>query len=393
MAVEFELANRLKRLPPYLFAEIDKTKRELLRKGKSLIDLGVGDPDHATPQHIIDKLAAAAKDPRHHRYALDAGMPELRQAIARWYFERFDVRLDPATEVLPLLGSKEGIGHVPLAFVNNHDVVFVPDPAYPVYQSGAIFAGAEIYYMPLFEKNGYLPCFDDIDPQIAHRAKMMFINYPNNPTAAVGDLEFFKRAVEFASDYGLIVCHDGAYTEVAFDGYQPPSFLQVPGAKEVGIEFHSLSKTYNMTGWRIGFAVGNARVIAGLARVKANLDSGIFQAIQVSGIEALTGPQDFRKDLTAVYQERRDILIDGLTELGWKVKKPKATFYVWVNVPPGFTSSELTRILLERAGIVVTPGNGFGKMGEGYVRMTLTTPKENLQEALHRIRKMHDEWR
>ncbi len=393
MTVEFEQALRLKRLPPYLFAEIDKAKRELRRQGKDLIDLGVGDPDHATPQHIIDKLALAAQDPQHHRYALDMGMPELRVAIAQWYQSRFGVKLDPATEVLPLLGSKEGIGHVPLAFVNNHDVVLVPDPAYPVYQSGSIFAGAEIYYMPLLEKNQFLPDFDSIDPQIAKRAKMMFLNYPNNPTAAVADLDFFKRAVEFAEEHGVIVCHDGAYTEIAFDGYNPPSFLQAQGAKEVGIEFHSLSKTFNMTGWRIGFAVGNAKIIEGLSRVKANLDSGIFQAIQISGIEALTGPQAFRNDLINVYQERRDLLCDGLGALGWKVHKPKATFYVWANVPPGFTSAELAKSLLERAHIVVTPGNGFGKSGEGYVRMTLTTPKENLQEALRRIKKMHDEWK
>ena len=393
MAIDFELANRLHRLPPYLFAEIDKTKRELRKQGKDLIDLGVGDPDHATPKHIIEELAKAAEDPKHHRYALDLGMPELREAIAQWYLKRFDVRLDPTTEVLPLIGSKEGIGHVPLAFVNHHDIVLVPDPAYPVYQSGSILAGAEIYYMPLLEKDDFLPDLDSIDTQIARRAKMMFLNYPNNPTAATADLGFFRKVVDFATEYQVIVCHDGAYTEVAFDGYNPPSFLQAEGAKEVGIEFHSLSKTYNMTGWRIGFAVGNAKVIAGLSKVKANLDSGIFQAIQVSGIQALTGPQGFRQELTRVYQERRDILIDGLEALGWKVRKPKATFYVWVNVPPGFTSAEMAKALLLRAGIVVTPGNGFGKMGEGYLRMTLTTPKENIQEALRRIKKMHDEWR
>ena len=393
MDVDFEVANRLKRLPPYLFAELDKTKRALIKQGKQLIDLGVGDPDHATPSHIIQKLAEAAEDPQHHRYALDFGMPQLREAIAAWYWKRFAVKLDPMTEVLPLLGSKEGIGHIPLAFVNHHDVVLVPDPAYPVYQSGSIFAGAEIYYMPLLEKNDFLPDLDAIDPQIAHRAKMMFLNYPNNPTAAVAGLDFFKSAVEFASQYGIIVCHDGAYSEIAFDGYRPPSFLQAEGAKEVGVEFHSLSKTYNMTGWRIGFAVGNAKVIAGLSRVKSNLDSGIFQAVQVAGVEALTGPQDFLGELTRVYQERRDLLTDGLAALGWKVRKPKASFYVWANVPPGFTSNELTNALLQRAGIVVTPGNGFGRMGEGYIRMTLTTPKENIQEALARIKKMHDEWR
>ena len=390
---DFDLAVRLKRLPPYLFAELDKTKRELLKQGKQLIDLGVGDPDHATPKHIIQKLGAAAQDPQHHHYALNFGMSQLREAIAQWYANRFNVKLDPVTEVLPLLGSKEGLGHIPLAFVNNHDVVLVPDPAYPVYQGGSILAGAEIYYMPLLEKNDFLADLDSIDPQIAHRAKMMFLNYPNNPTAAIADVDYFRTVVEFASQYGIIVCHDGAYSEIAFDGYRPFSFLQVDGAKEVGVEFHSLSKTYNMTGWRVGFAVGNAKVIEGLSRVKSNLDSGIFQAIQLAGVEALTGPQGFLQDLIAVYQERRDLLTDGLAALGWRVRKPKATFYVWANVPPGFTSSELTRVLLDRAGIVVTPGNGFGKMGEGYIRMTLTTPKENIQEALRRMKKMHEEWK
>ncbi len=393
MTVEFELANRLHRLPPYLFAEIDKTKRELRKQGKQLIDLGVGDPDRSTPKHIIEKLTEAAKDPQNHRYALDMGLPQLREAIAQWYLRRFNVRLDPVTEVLPLIGSKEGIGHIPMAFVNNHDVVLVPDPAYPVYQGGSIFAGAEIYYMPLLEKKDFLPDLDAIDTQIARRAKMMFLNYPNNPTSAIAGTDYFKKVVEFASEYGIIVCHDAAYTEIAFDGYRPPSFLEVEGAKEIGVEFHSLSKTYNMTGWRVGFAVGNAKILEGLSRVKSNLDSGIFQAVQLASVEALTGSQDFLQELTRVYQERRDLLVDGLAALGWNVRRPKATFYVWITVPPGFTSSELTRALLQRAGIVVTPGNGFGKMGEGYIRMTLTTPKENIQEALVRIKKMHDEWR
>jgi LL-diaminopimelate aminotransferase len=393
LVAEIQFADRLKELPPYLFAEIDKAKRRLREQGKDIIDLGVGDPDHATPKHIIEELTKAAADPRHHGYALDYGMPALREAIAGWYQTRFGVTLDPKTEVLPLIGSKEGIGHVPLAFVNHHDVVLVPDPAYPVYQSGAIFAGGEIYTMPLLEKNDFLPDLDAIDPQIARRAKMMFLNYPNNPTAASASVDFFTKVVDFASQYGVIVCHDGAYTEIAFDGYSPPSFLQASGAKDIGIEFHSLSKTYNMTGWRIGFAVGNAKILAGLSKVKSNLDSGIFQAIQVSGIQALTGPQGFRMELINVYQERRDILVDGLNSLGWKVRKPQSTFYCWINVPPGFTSTELTKVLLEKAHIVVTPGNGFGKTGEGYIRMTLTTPKENLREALRRIQKMHEEWK
>ncbi|MFC2149466.1 LL-diaminopimelate aminotransferase [Candidatus Auribacterota bacterium] len=393
MAVKIEVANRLKRLPPYLFVEIDKAKRELVAKGKDIIDLGVGDPDHATPEHIIKKLSEAALDPKHHKYALDSGMIELREAIVHWYGKRFGVKLDPENEVLPLIGSKEGIAHIPLAFVNNHDVVLVPDPSYPVYQSGAIFAGAEIYYMPMLEKNGFLPDLDAIDYQIAARAKMMFLNFPNNPTAAICDVDYFKKVVKFAKENNIIVCHDGAYSEIAFDGYSPPSFLEAPGAKDVGIEFHSLSKTFNMTGWRIGFAVGNRDIIAGLSRVKGNLDSGIFMPIQISGIEALTGPQDFRGELIKIYQERRDVLVNGLESLGWHVRKPKASFYIWANVPPGYTSSELAKTLLEKANVVVTPGNGFGKCGEGYIRMTITMPKERLEEAVHRIKKMHDDWK
>jgi LL-diaminopimelate aminotransferase len=393
MGIKFEVANRLKRLPPYLFAEIDKKKRELIKQGKDIIDLGVGDPDQPTPKHIIEALARAAQDPRNHQYALDAGMPEFKNAIAKWYDRRFGVKLDPEKEILPLIGSKEGIGHIPLAFVNNHDVVLVPDPAYPAYQSGSIFAGGEVYYMPLLERNNFLPDFDAIDPQVAHRAKLMFLNYPNNPTGATCGKDLFQKAVEFAGQYNIIVCHDAAYSELTFDNYKPHSFLEVEGAKEVGIEFHSLSKIYNMTGWRIGFAVGNKDIIAGLARVKSNLDSGIFQAIQVAGIAALTGPQTFRKELMKMYQERRDILISGLDALGWHVRKPKATFYVWINVPPGFTSAELARLLLEKANIISTPGNGFGMCGEGYIRMTLTKGKERLEEAVHRIKKMHDEWR
>ena len=391
--MKIELSNRIKRLPPYLFAEITRMKRALEEQGKDIIDLGVGDPDHATPQHIIDTLTEATKDPKHHKYATDYGMIELREEIAKWYKERFNVTLDPKTEVLPLIGSKEGIAHIPLAFVNNHDVVLVPDPAYPVYQSGSIFAGAEMYYMPLMEKNNFLPDFDAIDLQIAHRAKMMFLNYPNNPTAAVCEKSFFDKVVAFAQENNIIVCHDGAYSEIAFDGYNPPSFLEAEGAKDVGIEFHSLSKTYNMTGWRVGFAVGNKDIIAGLSKVKANLDSGIFMPIQVSAIEALRGPQEFRKELIDIYQERRDVLADGLESLGWHVKKPQAAFYIWVNVPPGYTSSELSKLLLEKANSVVTPGNGFGKYGEGYIRMTLTMPKERLVEAVQRIKKMHNEWK
>lgn len=393
IGIKMELAQRIQELPPYLFVEIDRLKRQVMAEGKDVINLGVGDPDLPTPRHIIEKLYEAAKDSANHKYALDFGMPALREAIAAWYERRFSVTLDPQTEILPLLGSKEGIAHIPLAFVNPGDTVLVPEPGYPVYQSATILCGGYPYYMPLLEKNGYLPDLKEIDAQVAHRAKLMFLNYPNNPTGAVCDKSFFEKVVRLAQEYNIIVCHDAAYTEMAFDGYRPMSFLEVKGGKEVGIEFHSLSKTYNMTGWRVGFAVGNKEVIAALSKVKSNIDSGIFQAVQLAGVAALRGPQEPVVDALKIYKERRDILVNGLNKLGWKVEKPFATFYVWVPVPPGFTSSELTRILLEKAAIVTTPGNGFGKSGEGYIRMALTVPKERIREAVTRIERMHAEWK
>ena len=381
-----ELAERLKKLPPYLFAEIDRVKREVIRSGKDVIDLGVGDPDLPTPPHVIEALHRAALDPANQRYALDLGMPALREAIAEWYFRRFKVQLDPSREVLPLIGSKEGIGHIPFAFVNPGDVVLVPDPGYPVYRATTILAGGEPYNMPLIEGNGFLPDLEKIPTDILRRAKLLFINYPNNPTAAVCDRNFFRSVVEFARRYGIIVCHDAAYTELAYDGYRAPSFLETNGAGELGIEFHSLSKTYSMTGWRIGFAVGRAEVLAGLGKVKSNLDSGIFQAIQIAGVAALTGPQDFLKEYIATYQRRRDILVDGLKKIGWNVSKPKATFYVWSHVPEGFSSESMAQALLLKAGIVATPGNGLGPSGEGYIRMALTVGEERIREAVDRIK-------
>ncbi len=388
--IKIELAERLKKLPPYLFAEIDRVKRELIRAGRDVIDLGVGDPDLPTPPHIVDALHRAALDPENHRYALDLGMPVLRQAIAEWYAHRFGVALDPATEVLPLIGSKEGIGHIPFAFVNPGDAVLVPDPGYPVYQATTILAGGEPRYMPLKEEHGFLPDLDRIPRDICRASTLMFINYPNNPTAAVCGKEFFTSVVEFARRHGVIICHDAAYTELAFDGLRSPSFLEVEGAKEVGIEFHSLSKTYSMTGWRVGFAVGRAEIIAGLGKIKSNLDSGIFQAIQLAGVAALRGPQDFLTEYLEIYQRRRDILVDGLRALGWNVARPKATFYVWAHVPSGFTSEGVARMLLQKAGIVVTPGNGLGPSGEGYVRMTLTVNEDRLREAVERIGKIEN---
>ena len=386
---QIESAERLKKLPPYLFAEIDRLKRELTAQGKDVIDLGVGDPDLPTPAFIVEALCEAAKDPRNHRYALDQGMSELRRAIASWYRDRFHVTLDPDREVLPLIGSKEGIGHIPLALVNPGDLVLVPDPGYPVYKSATWFAGGEPHLVPLLEENDYLADFEAIEESVLRRAKLMFLNYPNNPTAACANRDFFIRAVKIATEYRFVVCHDAAYTEIAFDGFEPTSFLQVDGAKEVGIEFHSLSKTFNMTGWRIGFACGNARILELLSKVKSNLDSGIFQAIQWAGVKALSQEQDEAKRNSKIYERRRDLLVDGLNALGWRIPKPKATFYVWAPVPPGYTSQELATKLLKEANVVVTPGNGFGPNGEGYFRMSLTLRDERIGEAIARLKKLH----
>lgn len=384
--MNYEFAERLKALPPYLFAEIDKAKREAIKAGRDIIDLGVGDPDLPTPKHIIDNLYQAAKDPKNHRYALDQGMPEFRRAIANWYKKRFEVTLDADTEVLPLIGSKEGIAHMPLAFVNPGDCALIPDPCYPPYKSGTLFAGGKIELMPLLKENHFLPDIKSIKPEASKKYRLMYINYPNNPTSAVADEAFFKSVIEFASRNNIIVCHDAAYSEMSFDGYKAPSFLELDGAKEVGIEFHSLSKTYNMTGWRIGFAVGNKKLIEGLGKVKSNVDSGIFQAIQVAAISALEGPQDGFNAAMATYAERRDILVDGLKKLGFKLDKPKATFYVWAEPPKlAGPSIEMARAFLDKANIIVTPGVGFGKHGEGFIRMALTVRAERMKEALSRI--------
>ena len=384
-----DTADRLNKLPPYLFAEIDRIKKEAIAKGRDIIDLGVGDPDQPTPIHIIEQLFKAAQDPENHGYAMDRGLLKLREAIAAWYSRRFDVTLDPDTEVLPLIGSKEGIAHIPLAFINQGDEVLVPDPCYPPYKSGTIFAGGTPYLMPLLAENDFLPDLKAIDPQVAQRAKIMFLNYPNNPTSAVATEDFYKKAIEFANQNNIIVCHDAAYSEMSYDGYKPLSFLEIEGAKEVGVEFHSLSKTYNMTGWRLGFACGNKDVVSALRTVKSNIDSGIFKAVQSAGIMALESDQSHVDDLNTMYQKRRDVLCDGLNSIGWKVEKPRATFYVWIPVPPGYTSSELAKTLLEKADIVTTPGVGFGPNGEGFIRMTLTVCKARLEEAVDRIKRLH----
>ncbi len=387
--MKIEKADRVKKLPPYLFKEIDRMKAEIVEKGVDVIDLGVGDPDLPTPPHIIESLKKAVEDPGTHRYPSYSGMNDFKEAVARWYKKRFGVSLDPGTEVVTLIGSKEGIAHLPLAFINDGDLSLVANPCYPVYHTATMFAGGDSYFLPLRKENNFLPDLDNVPEDIAGKARLLFINYPNNPTAAVADEEFFRKVIDFANRYNVIVCHDAAYTELAYDGYRPISFLEVPGAKEVGIEFHSLSKTYNMTGWRLGFAVGNADVVSGLGQIKSNVDSGVFNAIQIAGITALDSSQDCVIENCSIYKDRRDILVDGLKKVGLNVEKPVATFYVWSEVPPGYSSAKFASLLLKEAGIVVTPGNGFGEAGEGYFRMALTVDKSRIEEAVARMAKLN----
>jgi LL-diaminopimelate aminotransferase len=378
-------AKRLRELPPYLFAEIDRIKAELVTKGVDVIDLGVGDPDLPTPPHVIQRLQEAAKDPANHRYPSYSGMDDFRSSVAQWYQRRFGVELDAKSEVVSLIGSKEGIAHIPLAFVDPGDLVIVPDPGYPVYHAATTFAGGETHLLPLRSERGFLPDLSEISNEVAKKAKMVFMNYPNNPTGATAPLSFFGEVVKWAKANQIMVCHDAAYTELAFDGYRASSMMEVKGAREVAVEFHSLSKTYNMTGWRIGFAVGNSEIVGGLGRVKTNIDSGIFQSVQYAGMAALDGDQKCVEDNNRIYQERRDILVHGLQRSGLKVRPPKATFYVWCEVPPGYDSRSFTTHLLSEMGIVTTPGNGFGQHGEGYVRMALTVEKERVKEAVRRL--------
>jgi len=386
--MEIIQAQRLKQLPPYLFAQIDRMKQEVKAKGVDIIDLGIGDPDRPTPPHIVERLQKAAADAENHRYPSYEGMLSFRQAVAAWYGKRFQVELNPQDEIVSLIGSKEGIAHIPLAFVNPGERVLVPSPGYPVYKTSTIFAGGIPEIMPLRRENGFLPDFSAISEQVFKETRLMFLNYPNNPTSAVAEKSFFAEAVALAKKHNIIICHDAAYSEVAFDGYRPQSFLEVAGAREVAVEFHSLSKTYNMTGWRIGFAVGNKNIVSGLGKIKTNIDSGIFQAVQWSGVEALAGDQRVADAMKGVYQERRDVLVAGLMSAGLDFDVPKATFYVWVCVPKGYTSSACTIHLLEKAGIVTTPGSGFGEEGEGYIRFALTVEKERLKEAVERIKKI-----
>ncbi|MFH2137058.1 MAG: LL-diaminopimelate aminotransferase [Candidatus Omnitrophota bacterium] len=383
--MEIKTAKTLQQLPPYLFVEIDKAKRKARQAGKDLIDLGIGDPDIPTPKHIIEALYRAAKNPLNHRYAMDAGMPAFREEIATWYNNRFKVKLDPINEILPLLGSKEGIAHTPFAFLNKNDVTLVPDPGYPPYSNATILAGGIPYRMPLLQENDFLPDLKKIPAAVLKKAKLIFLNYPNNPTAALAPKQFLQDVIKFAKKNKIIICFDMAYSEMSYDNYRAPSILELSGAKEVAVEFHSLSKTFNMTGWRVGWVCGNKDVVAAIAKIKSNVDSGIFQAVQLAGIAALKSPRSFYEGMSKIYQQRRDILVTGLSKIGFEVKAPKATFYVWTKIPSGKNSIEFSNHLMQNADIVVTPGVGFGKSGEGYIRFALTQNKTRIKEAVERL--------
>ena len=382
-----QFAKRLEKIPPYLFAEIDRKRDEMLAKGVDIINMGVGDPDKPTPVHIVQAMHEAIDDPATHNYPPYQGTKDFREAAIKWMERRFGVTgLNPNTEVVSSIGSKEAIHNTFLAFVEPGDYTLIPDPGYPVYRTSTIFAGGEPYTMPLLPESGFLPDLDAIPEEVARQAKLVWINYPNNPTGALATLEFFEELVAYCKQYNILLCHDHAYSEMAYDGYKPPSVLQVPGAKEVTIEFHSLSKSYNMTGWRVGFVVGSAHGIKGLGQVKTNVDSGVFKAIQRAAIAAYSTTEAELQTVMSVYQHRRDIIIKGLKSLGWPIEAPKATLYVWVAVPQGYTSSEFVTLLLDKCGIIVPPGNGYGAAGEGFFRIALTVADERMHEAIQRMK-------
>jgi len=385
-----KFSSRLDQLKPYVFVEISRIIAQKRAEGVEVVTFGIGDPDIPTPNPIIDRLVEASRTPANHRYPETDGLPEVRKAISTWYKSRFGVdHLNPDSEVLPLIGAKEGVGHVAFCFLDPGDIALVPDPAYPVYSVGTMFAGAESYTMPLVEENDWLPDLDAIPSNVARHAKVIWLNYPNNPTGAVADREYYQRVIDFAHKYDVAVLHDAAYSEVVYDGYTALSFMELEGAKDVGIEFHSLSKCFNMTGWRFGSAVGNADMIKALFKIKSNLDSGIPQAIQEMAIEALTGSQRYIDDNNAIYQQRRDKVIGALTRLGLGVVSPKAALYLWARVPEGYTSASFAAQLLDDTAIVVTPGSSYGDNGEGYIRLSLTTPDEMIDKGVERL----DAWR
>lgn len=380
-------APRINNLPRYLFAEIDRKIREKVEQGVDLIRLGIGDPDQPTPDYIIDRMEAEIRRPANHNYPPDEGLREFKESIACYYGERYGVELDPRREVLPLIGSKEGIANISLAFVSAGDLNLVPDPGYPVYSIGTSLAGGAVYRMPLLGENNFLPRFDLIPSAVARRAKLLFLNYPNNPTGAAASPQFFQEAVDYARANDLLICHDAAYAELYYDQGGPQSVLAAAGSKDVAVEFNSLSKTFNMTGWRIGFAVGCAEALEVLGRFKTNVDSGLFKAIQYSGVEALSNPRRdaFIAALQSCYRERRGVALRALGEMGCPVTTPGGAFYVWAPVPAGYSSRVFAEEILEKTGVVVTPGSGFGEYGEGYFRIALTVDAGRLREAMERI--------
>ncbi|HKM99999.1 MAG TPA: LL-diaminopimelate aminotransferase [Candidatus Binataceae bacterium] len=384
--MQLKTATRLTRLPPYLFAELDRLKKEVQAKGVDVISLGIGDPDLPTPQHIVDSLKRAASEPKNHRYPDYEGLEAYRRAAAGWYQRRFGPKFDPQREVCALIGSKEGIANFSTAVVDPGDIVLIPDPGYPVYYSGCVFNGGEPYFLVLRKENGFVPDLASIPGEVAKRAKLLWLNYPNNPTGATVDRSFFENAVKFCLKNDIILAHDNAYSEIAYDGYRSPSVFEVEGARECAVEFHSLSKTFSMTGWRVGFVVGNAALVAALGKVKTNFDSGVFQAVQEAAITGLEGGDgDKLAAYCAIYKQRRDLLVGALRGLGIKCDPPRATFYIWAEVPKGYSSVSFTERVLKEAGVLITPGSGFGKGGEGFVRFSLTVSSERLKEAAERI--------
>lgn len=381
-----KVSERLEQIPPYLFAEIDRKIAEAKAKGIDIISLGIGDPDSPTLQPIVDEMHKAIDNPKNHDYPPYNGTEQFRKGACDWIKRRFGVELNPDTEMLANIGSKEAIAHIFFAYVDKGDYTLVPDPGYPVYHNATIFAGGTPYEMPLLEENGYLPDFDKIPEDIAKKSKLMFLNYPNNPTSATADLDFWKKAVDFCKKYDILLCSDMAYSEMTFDGYKAPSVLQVDGAKDVAIEFYSHSKSYNMTGWRVGFVCGNADAVKALGTIKNNIDSGTFKAIQQAATTAFTVDEKYITDLNNMYQERRDAAEEGFKELGWDIKPSKATFYLWLPVPKGMTSEEFVTVMLEKAHVVVPPGNGYGKYGEGYFRVALTKDVETIKKCIQRMK-------
>lgn len=379
-------ADRLKGLPPYVFARLDELKARAREQGLDLIDLGMGNPDGPTPEPVVESAIRALKNPANHGYPPFEGTASFRRTITKWYYRRYGVELDPNSEALPLLGSKEGLTHLALAYLNPGDLVLVPSPAYPPHFRGPLIAGAKVHTIILKPENNWVIDLGDIPDDIASQAKILYFNYPSNPTGATAPREFFKDVVAFAHKHQILLVHDLCYAELAFDGYQPTSLLEIEGGKDIGVEFHTMSKTYNMAGWRVGFVVGNSRVIQGLRTLKTNLDYGIFAALQTAAETALELPDSYLLEVQQRYRDRRDFLVAGLAELGWNIPKPLAAMYLWVPCPPGMNSTDFALSVLEKTGVVMTPGNAFGPGGEGYVRVSLIAERDRLGEALKRLK-------